>query len=83
MMPLLAPLADLVASPADAVLAFDFRRRVLQYGRPTNALLLIALSLHVVGYPKWIRWTAPLQIAVLALTSLFLAFAVLIRFGPF
>jgi hypothetical protein len=29
------------------------------------------------------RWTWKLQIAILAITSAFLAFAVWIRFGPF
>ena len=84
MMPLLAPLADLVGiTRQTAVLAFDFGDGFSNMIFPTNALLLIALSFTVVGYPKWIRWTAPLQAAILAITSLFLAFAVLIRFGPF
>jgi uncharacterized ion transporter superfamily protein YfcC len=84
MMPLLAPLADLVGiTRQTAVLAFDFGDGFSNMIFPTNALLLIALSFTVVGYPKWLRWTAPLQVAILAVTSLFLAFAVLIRFGPF
>lgn len=84
MMPLLAPLADLVGiTRQTAVLAFDFGDGFSNMVFPTNALLLIALSFTVVSYPKWMRWTAPLQAAVLVVTSLFLAFAVLIRFGPF
>jgi len=84
MMPLLAPLADLVGiTRQTAVLAFDFGDGFSNMVFPTNALLLIALSFTTVSYPKWIRWTLPLQGAILLLTSAFLAFAVLIRFGPF
>jgi uncharacterized ion transporter superfamily protein YfcC len=66
-----------------AVLAFDFGDGFSNMIFPTNALLLIALSFSVVGYTKWIRWTWKLQIGVFAITSLVLAFAVIIRFGPF
>ncbi len=84
MMPLLAPLADLVGiTRQTAVLAFDFGDGFSNMVFPTNALLLIALSFTVVSYPKWLRWTAPLQAAALVLSSAFLAFAVLIGFGPF
>lgn len=84
MMPLLAPLADLVGiTRQTAVLAFDFGDGFSNMFFPTNALLLIALSFTVVGYTTWIRWTAKLQVAVLAITSLFLAAAVALHFGPF
>jgi uncharacterized ion transporter superfamily protein YfcC len=84
MMPLLTPLADLVGiTRQTAVLAFDFGDGFSNMVFPTNALLLIALSFSVVGYAKWMRWTWKLQIAILAVTSLFLAFAVKIGFGPF
>jgi uncharacterized ion transporter superfamily protein YfcC len=84
MMPLLTPLADLVGiTRQTAVLAFDFGDGFSNMIFPTNALLLIALSFSVVGYTKWMRWTWKLQIAILAVTSLFLAIAVKIGFGPF
>ncbi len=84
MMPLLIPLADLVGiTRQTAVLAFDFGDGFSNMVFPTNALLLIALSFTVVGYPKWVAWTWKLQIMILALTSVFLAVAVAIRFGPF
>jgi uncharacterized ion transporter superfamily protein YfcC len=84
MMPLLTPLADLVGiTRQTAVLAFDFGDGFSNMIFPTNALLLIALSFSVVGYTKWMRWTWKLQIAILAVTFLFLAFAVKIGFGPF
>jgi uncharacterized ion transporter superfamily protein YfcC len=84
MMPILTPLADLVGiTRQTAVLAFDFGDGFSNMIFPTNALLLIALSFTVVGYTKWMRWTWKLQIAVLFITSAFLAFAVKTGFGPF
>jgi uncharacterized ion transporter superfamily protein YfcC len=84
MMPLLSPLADLVGiTRQTAVLAFDFGDGFSNMLFPTNALLLIALSFSVVGYTKWIRWTWKLQLAILIVTSIFLAVAVQIAFGPF
>jgi uncharacterized ion transporter superfamily protein YfcC len=84
MMPILTPLADLVGiTRQTAVLAFDFGDGFSNMIFPTNALLLIALSFTVVGYTKWMRWTWKLQIAILLITSAFLAFAVKTGFGPF
>ncbi len=84
MMPLLTPLADLVGiTRQTAVLAFDFGDGFSNMFFPTNALLLIALSFTVVAYPKWMAWTWKLQIAILGLTSAFLAIAVGVGFGPF
>jgi uncharacterized ion transporter superfamily protein YfcC len=84
MMPILTPLADLVGiTRQTAVLAFDFGDGFSNMIFPTNALLLIALSFTVVGYTKWMRWTWKLQIAILVITSAFLAFAVKTGFGPF
>jgi uncharacterized ion transporter superfamily protein YfcC len=84
MMPLLTPLADLVGiTRQTAVLAFDFGDGFSNMIFPTNALLLIALSFSVVGYTKWMRWTWKLQLAILIITSAFLAFAVKTGFGPF
>jgi len=84
MMPLLAPLADLVGiTRQTAVLAFNFGDGFSNVIYPTNALLLIALSFSVISYTKWIRWTWKLHLAILAVTSIFLIIAVRIGFGPF
>ena len=84
MMPILTPLADLVGvTRQTTVLAFDFGDGFSSMFFPTNALLLIALSFSVVGYTKWMVWTWKLQLAMLVVTSAFLAFAVKIAFGPF
>ncbi|MDA3810123.1 MAG: AbgT family transporter [Spirochaetaceae bacterium] len=83
-MPILTPLADLVGiTRQTAVLAFDFGDGFSNMIFPTNALLLIALGFTVVSYPKWIRWTFPIQLVMLALTCLFLYGAVQFGFGPF
>ena len=84
MMPILTPLADLVGvSRQTAVLAFGFGDGFSNMVYPSNALLLIALSLTVVSYPRWIRWTIPLQLLMLGLTAIFLTVAVLVGYGPY
>ena len=84
MMPILSPLADLVGiTRQTAVLAFDFGDGFSNMIYPSNALLLIALGFTVVSYPRWMRWTFPLQLVMLMATALFLLFAVAVEFGPF
>ena len=84
MMPILTPLADLVGiTRQTAVLAFGFGDGFSNMMYPSNALLIIALGFTVVSYPRWIRWTLPLQGIVLVISLAFLAFAALISFGPF
>ncbi|MFW6215598.1 MAG: YfcC family protein [Alkalispirochaetaceae bacterium] len=84
MMPILTPLADLVGvTRQTAVLAFGFGDGFSNVVYPTNALLLIALSLTVVSYPRWIRWTLPLQLLMLGMSALVLALAVRVGYGPF
>lgn len=84
MMPILTPLADLVGiTRQTAVLAFDFGDGFSNMVFPTNALLLIALSFTSVSYTRWMAWTWKLQLAMLAVTGAFLAFAVFIGYGPF
>ena len=38
-------------------------------------MLLISLGIVGIGYGKWFRWSAKIQLAVLALTSALLLFA--------
>ncbi len=83
-MPLITPLADLVGVARQvAVLAFAFGDGFSNVLYPTNPVLLIALGLTVVSYPKWLRWVIALQLAVLVLSSLLLLLAVGINWGPF
>ena len=83
-MPIIAPLADLVGVTRQAaVLAFAFGDGFSNVLYPTNPVLLIALGLTVVSYPKWFKWVIGLQLAVLALTTAFLLLAVACNYGPF
>jgi uncharacterized ion transporter superfamily protein YfcC len=65
------------------VLSYAFGDGFTNMVYPTNAVLLISLGLTVVSYPTWIRWTARLWLAILALAIAFLALAVAISYGPF
>ena len=83
-MPIIAPLADLVGlTRQTAVFAFDMGDGFSNMVFPTNALLLIGLSFTVVSYPKWIKWTWKMQAGIAGLSMLFLMAAVGFGFGPF
>lgn len=76
LMPLIAPIADLSGiSRQIAVLAYAFGDGFSNVFYPTNPVLLISLGIVGIGYVKWFRWSAKIQIAVLALTSALLLFA--------
>jgi uncharacterized ion transporter superfamily protein YfcC len=82
--PILAPLADLVGLTRQTVVfAFDCGDGFANVLYPTNPFLMICLGLTVVSYPKWLRWTLPLQALTVLLCLGFMAFAVAIKFGPF
>ena len=51
-----------------AVLAFTFGDGFSNMLLPTNAGLLLILGMTTVNYPKWIRWSAPIQFVLLSLT---------------
>lgn len=84
MMPILLPLADLVGVTRQiTVTAYCFGDGFSNMIYPTNPVLLIALGLTVVSYPKWLRWTLPLWGLILLITLGFLGIAVAIGYGPF
>jgi uncharacterized ion transporter superfamily protein YfcC len=84
LMPILIPLADLVGVNRQiAVSAYSFGDGFANMAYPTNAALLIALSLTVIAYPKWIKWLLGLWVWVILATVAFLAVAVAIDYGPF
>jgi uncharacterized ion transporter superfamily protein YfcC len=84
MMPILLPLADLVGVTRQiTVTAYCFGDGFSNMLYPTNPVLLIALGLTVVSYPKWLRWTLPLWGMIVVVTLIFLAIAVAIGYGPF
>lgn len=83
-MPILLPLADLVGVTRQvAVTAYCFGDGFSNLVYPTNPVLLIALGLTVVNYPRWLRWSLKLWLWVVLVTVAFLWIAVAIRFGPF
>ena len=84
MMPILLPLADLVGVTRQVtVTAYCFGDGFSNLMYPTNPVLLIALGLTVVSYPRWIRWTAKLWLWVIFASILFLGIGVAINYGPF
>jgi uncharacterized ion transporter superfamily protein YfcC len=84
LIPIIMPLADLVGVNRQiAVSAYTFGDGFSNMAYPTNAALLITLSLTVIPYPKWLRWVAGLWVWVLLVTVIFLALAVAFNHGPF
>ncbi|MBO5416730.1 MAG: YfcC family protein [Clostridia bacterium] len=81
LIPIIAPLAELVGlSKQVSILAFCFGDGFTNMLYPTNALLMITLGLSVVSYPKWFKWTIPLQLFMLVVNIIILLLAVLIEF---
>ncbi len=84
LIPILMPLADLVGVNRQiAVSAYTFGDGFSNMAYPTNAALLITLSLTVIPYPKWLRWVLGLWFWVILATVIFLAIAVATNYGPF
>ena len=84
LIPILMPLADLVhVNRQIAVSAYCFGDGFSNLVYPTNAALLITLSLTVVPYNKWVKWLLGLWFWIILATVAFLGIAVLIHYGPF
>jgi uncharacterized ion transporter superfamily protein YfcC len=82
--PILAPLADLVGLTRQSmVFAFDCGDGFANILYPTNPMLMICLGLTVVSYPKWFKWTIPIQLITALVCFAFMTVAVAIKFGPF
>ncbi|MGA9398483.1 MAG: hypothetical protein WBV22_09525 [Anaerolineaceae bacterium] len=84
LIPIIMPLADLVGVTRQiAVSAYCFGDGFSNMAYPTNAALLITLSLTVIPYAKWLKWVLKLWIWIILATVLFLAVAVAFNYGPF
>ncbi len=84
LIPILMPLADLVGVNRQiAVSAYTFGDGFSNMAYPTNAALLITLSLTVIRFPKWFRWVLGLWVWIILATVIFLGFAVAFNYGPF
>ncbi|MEZ4508486.1 MAG: Na+/H+ antiporter NhaC family protein [Eubacteriales bacterium] len=77
LMPLIAPIADLSGiSRQIAVLAYAFGDGFSNvFFIRQNPVLLISLGIVGIGYGKWFKWSAKIQVSVLALTCALLLFA--------
>jgi uncharacterized ion transporter superfamily protein YfcC len=83
-MPILLPLAGLVGLTSQVtVLAYCFGDGFTNLMYPTNPVLLICLGLTTVRYSKWLAWSLPFWLAVIAASAAFLGLAVAIGYGPF
>jgi uncharacterized ion transporter superfamily protein YfcC len=70
LMPLLAPLVDLIDLPRQlTVVAYAFGDGFTNVFYPTNPALLIALSICGLSYGQWIRRTWPFLLGLLVLTG--------------
>ncbi|MDR0752318.1 MAG: hypothetical protein LBF12_07055 [Christensenellaceae bacterium] len=68
-MPIIFDICGVVGvHPQVAVLAFTFADGFSNMFLPTNAGLLLILGLTTVEYPKWIKWSFLILIALLAMT---------------
>lgn len=84
LIPILMPLADLVGVNRQiAVSAYTFGDGFSNMAYPTNAALLITLSLTVISFPKWFKWVLGLWVWVILATVIFLGLAVAFNYGPF
>jgi uncharacterized ion transporter superfamily protein YfcC len=76
LMPLISPIADLSGiSRQISVLAYAFGDGFSNVFYPTNPVLLISLGIVGISYGKWFKWSAKIQLAILALTCGLLLFA--------
>jgi uncharacterized ion transporter superfamily protein YfcC len=81
LIPIIMPLADLLdVNRQIAVSAYVFGDGFSNMAYPTNAALLIALSLTVIAYPKWFKWVIKLWFWVILVTVAFLGLAVLFNY---
>lgn len=84
LIPILMPLSDLVGVHRQiAVSAYCFGDGFSNLVYPTNAALLITLSLTVIPYHKWVKWLLPLWLWIFLATVVFLGLAVAFGYGPF
>ncbi len=76
-MPLVVPLAAMTGITGQTtVLAYALGDGFLNVLYPTNAMLLIALGLTTVSYPKWFKFTIGIQLIIAAVSIGFLMIAV-------
>ncbi len=71
-MPIMAPLADIVAAPREVVVdAYQFGMGLMAFVTPTG-LILASLTMVNVTYDKWLKFVSPLLAILTVLSMLFL-----------
>lgn len=81
-MPLIVPLAAFSGITGQTtVFAYALGDGFLNVLYPTNAMLLIALGLTTVSYPKWFRFSIGIQLIIMAISIVFLMLAVAVGYA--
>jgi uncharacterized ion transporter superfamily protein YfcC len=84
LMPILLPLAGLVGLTSQVtVLTYCFGDGFSNLMYPTNPVLLICLGLTTVRYSKWLAWSLPFWLVIIAVSVATLGLAVATGYGPF
>jgi len=82
--PLISGLSEFIGvSRQTMVMAYSFGDGFSDMLYPTNPILMIALSLTVISYAKWLRWSIKIQLVTVGVSIAFLLIAVAIGYGPF
>jgi len=82
LMPILIPIMDLLGVGRQlGILAFQFGDGFSNVLYPTNAVLLIALSLSQVSYVKWFKFVLPFQMALFVLSLVWLGIGFSLGYG--
>lgn len=75
--PILAPLGDIIGvSRQTVVLAYQMGDGFSNMMWPTNPFLMIGLGFAGIRYTKWIKWSLPLHLVIMAICIGFLMLAV-------
>jgi uncharacterized ion transporter superfamily protein YfcC len=82
--PLISGLSEFVGVTRQTmVMAYSFGDGFSDMLYPTNPILMIALSLTVISYAKWFRWSIKIQLVTVAVSLAFLFIGVAVNYGPF
>ena len=80
-MPLVAPLSDLVGVTRQSVVTtFCIADGFTNLLYPTNGVMIIAIGLINVSYAKWIKWSWKLFVAEFAFSTLIMLLMVYINY---
>ncbi|MCC8434319.1 YfcC family protein [Brevibacillus sp. M2.1A] len=84
LMPLLAPLADLMGITRQvAVEALMLGEGVVNCINPTSGVLMSILAMSGISYGKWLKFMLPLTAVWTVLSIVFIVIGVLINWGPY